>query len=134
MWKVQTKERAPFWFKLLVFKRADGQCFVPPIIVHQSKEYSQGLHLNNQLKCIVHHPPYGYMDRYGWLKSITQLSTICGASSINNQTIFFDGHGSHFYDRILSYMGGRYIQPFLLNQGGSGNKQPNDNGINEKLK
>ena len=38
MWKVQTGERAPLLCTLLVFTRADGQCFMTPVIVHQDKE------------------------------------------------------------------------------------------------
>ena len=38
MWKVQTGERSPFWCTLIVFNRADGQCFMPPVIIHQAKE------------------------------------------------------------------------------------------------
>ena len=47
MWKVQTGEQAPFWFTLLVFTWADGKCFMPPIIVHQAKQYSQDLHFKS---------------------------------------------------------------------------------------
>ena len=44
------------------------------------------------------------MDRDGWLKDMTQLSNICGDSPVKNQTIFFDGHYSHFEDRELTQM------------------------------
>ena len=71
MWKVQTGERAPFGCTLLVFIRADGQCFMPPVIIHQSKEYSKDLHHNIPLDWTVHHTPSGYMDRYRWLKAMT---------------------------------------------------------------
>ena len=55
MWKVQTGEWAPFWCTLLVFTRADGQYFMPPIIVQQAKEYSQYSHYNIPLDWIAHH-------------------------------------------------------------------------------
>ena len=71
MWKVQNGERASSWCTLLVFTQADGKCFMPPIIVHQAKDCSQDLHYNIPLDWIVHHTPYGYMDRDGWLKSMT---------------------------------------------------------------
>ena len=74
MWKVQTGERALFWCTLLVFTRADGKCFVPPVVVHQSKEYSQDLHHSIPLDWTVYHTPYGYMDRDEWLNVMTQLS------------------------------------------------------------
>ena len=63
MWKVQTGERTPFWYTLLVFTRANGKCFMPPTVVHQAKEYSQDLHHNIPLDCTLHHTPSGYMDR-----------------------------------------------------------------------
>ena len=55
MWKVQTGERASLWCTLLVFTRANWKCFMPPIVVHQSKEYSQDLHHNISLDWKVHH-------------------------------------------------------------------------------
>ena len=104
MWKVQTGEWAPFWCTLIVFTWAYGKCFMSPIIVHQYKEYSKDLHFNITLDLIVHHTPYGYMDRDGWLKAMIQFSNICGASLVNNQIIFFSGHYSHFDDRALIHI------------------------------
>ena len=74
------------------------------------------------------------MNRDGWLKSTTQLSNVCGDSSVNNQIIFFDGHDSHFDDRTLIHMELQNIQPFLLNAGNSTNNHPNDDFPNAKLK
>ena len=114
MWKVQTGERAPFWCALLVFTRADGKCFMPPVIFHQAKEYSQDIHHNIPLYWTVHHTSSGYMDRDGWLKAMTQFSNICGASPVNNQILFFDGHDIHFDNRALTQMQSKNIQPFIL--------------------
>ena len=99
MWKVKTGEQAPFWCTLLAFTRADGKCFMPPIIVPQAKEYYQDLHFNIPLVWKVHHTPFGYMDRDGCLKATKQLCNICSASPVNIQIIFFDGHESHFDER-----------------------------------
>ena len=74
------------------------------------------------------------MDRDSYLKSMIQLSTVCDASTMNNQIILFDGHDIHFEDCELHYMEDITIQPFVLKAGNSGNYQPNDNGPNEKLK
>ena len=74
------------------------------------------------------------MDRDGWLKAMTQFSNICGASPVNNQILFFDGHDSHFNDRALKHMQNKNIQPFILKAGDSINDQPNDNGPNSTLK
>ena len=114
MWKVKTGERAPLWCTLLVFTVSNGQCFVPPIILHQSKEYTQDIHFNITLYCMVHHTPSGYMDIDGWLKSVTQLSNICVASPVNNQILFFNGHYTHVDCRALRHMDFRNIQPFVL--------------------
>ena len=65
MWNVKTGEKAPFCCMLLNFTRSGGQCFIPPIIVHQSKEYSQDLHFNILLDWKVYHAPYGYMNGEG---------------------------------------------------------------------
>ena len=63
-----------------------------------------------------------------------QLYNICGASPVNNQIFFFDGHDSHFDDLARIHMDHQNIQPFILKAGDSGNNQPNDNGQNVKLK
>ena len=59
---------------------------------------------------------------------------ICGTSSVNNQIILFYVNDSYFYYCALSYMEERYIQPFILKAGESGNYHTNDNGPNAKLK
>ena len=116
MWKVQTGERAPFCCTLLVFTRAYGQCFMPPVVVHQAKDYSQDLHHNITFDWTIHHTPYGYIDRDRWLKAMIQLSIICGTSPVNNQILFLDGHNSHFNDRALTQMQGNKSSPSYLNR------------------
>ena len=74
------------------------------------------------------------MARDGWLKYVTQLSTVCGALPINNKIVLFGGHDIHFSDRSLSYPEDQNIQPFVLKSGDSGNCHPNDNWPNAKLK
>ena len=116
MWMVQTGERAPFWCALLVFTRADGKCFIPPVVVNQAKDYSQCIHNNIPLDWTVHHTPSGYMDRYGWRKATTQFSNICGASPVNNQILLFSGHDSHFDDCYLKKCKGKNSSPSYLKQ------------------
>ena len=134
MWKVQTGYRATLWCTLIMFTRADGQCFMSPIILHQSKEYSEDLHFNTSLEWTVRHKPSGYMDRYGWLKSMNRFSAICGTSPVNNQIISFGGYYSHFDDRLLIHMEHQNIRTFLLKAGNSINDQTNYNIPNAKLK
>ena len=74
------------------------------------------------------------MDRDGWLKSITQLSNLCGASPVKKHILFFDGHDSHFDDGALRQMMCKNIQLFVLKSGKYINDHPNDNGPNAKLK
>ena len=87
---------------------------MPPIIVRQSKEYSQDLRHNIPLDWIVHHTPYGYMDRYGWHNSMTQVSNICGTSPVNNQILFFDGHDSQFNNLSLTQTQRKISSPSYL--------------------
>ena len=98
-----------------------------PVVIHQSKEQSQDLHHNIPFDWTVHHTPSGYMDKYGWLKAMTQFSNIYGASPVKNQRIFFDGHDIHFEDHALTKMQRRKIWAFLIKAGESINDQPNDN-------
>ena len=65
---------------------------------------------------------------------MTQFSNVCGASPVNNQILFFDGHESHFDDDALRQMMEKNIQTFVLKSGNSINYQPNDNVSNAKLK
>ena len=134
MWKVKTVEWAPFYCTLLVFTRSDGKYFESPIIVHQAKWYYQDLHFNIPLEWIFYHTPSGCMDIYGWIKPITQFSTVCSDSTIKNKTNFFDLQYSHVYDRTLRYTEDQNVQPFILKAVGYGNDQPNNIGMNEKLK
>ena len=107
---------------------------MPPVVVHQAKEYTQDLHHNIPLDWTVHHTPSGYIDKDGCLKAMTRFSNICGASPVNNQILFFDRHDSRFDDRSLTRMQIKNIQPFILNVDDSINDQTNDNGPNSKLK
>ena len=73
MRKVKTVERPPFWCTWLVSTWENRRCFIPPIILHQTKEYFEDLHFKIPLDWTVHHTPSGYMDRERWLKPMTQL-------------------------------------------------------------
>ena len=116
IWKVKTGERTPFWCTLIVFTRADGKCFIHTIDFHQAKKYSQDIHHNIPLEWTVHHTPSGYMYIDGWLMDMNQLSNICGAYPIKNQTIFFDGKDSHFEYRYITQMQRKTSRPSKLKQ------------------
>ena len=134
MWKVKTRDCATLLCTLLVFKIAEGKCFMPPVVVHQAKEYSKDIHKNIPFDWKVYHTPSGYMYIDRWLKTMTQLFNICSASLVKNQIIFFYGHDSHFDDHALKKMQRKNIQTFIIKAGDSINDQPNENGPNSKLK
>ena len=84
---------------------------MPSIVLYQAKEYSQYIHFNTAMDWTVHRTPYSYMGRYGWLKSMTQFSNVCGASPVNKQILFFDGYGSHFDGGALRQVMGKKPNP-----------------------
>ena len=65
---------------------------------------------------------------------MTQFSNICSASPVNNQILFFNGHGSNLGDHSLTQRQIKNFQPFILKAGDSINDQPNDNTPNLTLK
>ena len=99
IWKSQTGERYPFWCTAKIFTRDYGKCFMPPMIVHQVENYTQDLHWNLPSDWLVHNTPSGYMNRDVWMKATSLFNRTCGASKMNPQVLFFEGHDSHFDDR-----------------------------------
>ena len=67
------------------------------------------------------------------MKAMSLFSRTYGASKINPQVLFFDGHDSHFDDRDTHLLLSHHISPFIFNSGDSTNNQPNDNGPNLNL-
>ena len=134
IWKSQTWERDPFWCNSLIFTRADGQCFMPPMIVHQLENYTQDLHWNLPSDWLVHNMSSGYMDKYGWMNAMSLFSRACIYSNINQQVLLFDSHDRHVDDRSTNIILSHHISPFILKVGDSTNDQPNYNGPNLKLK
>ena len=62
IWKTQEGEKAPFWVSFLFFSQADGQCFIPPTIVHQGTELTGEMEHGLLDNWIVHCSPSRYMD------------------------------------------------------------------------
>ena len=96
IWKSQTGERFLFWCTAMIFIRAYGQWFMPPLIVRQSENYTQDLQWNLPSDWLVHNTPSGYMDRYGWMNTMSLFGRTCVASKLNKQFLFFEGHDRHF--------------------------------------
>ena len=74
------------------------------------------------------------MDRDGWMKAMILFSRTFGYRKMNPQVLFFDCHDSHFDDKATHILRSCHISPFILKAGDSTNDQPNDNGLNLKLK
>ena len=134
IWKCKDGEHAPFWVTVLFFTRADGQCFLPPVVVHKGAEQTADFHYGVPADWLIHHSPSGYMDRDGWYKVVRMFTKLSGASKGNIQILFYDGHDSHWDADALDIMATSFVQPFVLKAGNSENDQPNDNGSNAKLK
>ena len=118
----------------MILTISDGQCFIPPMIIHQAENYTQDIHWNLPSNWLVHNMPSGYMDRGGWMEEMSIFSRTCGTININPQFLFFEGHDIHFYDRAKHLLWYHHISQFILKAGDSTNDQPNDNGPNLKLK
>ena len=54
IWSTPTDERYPFWSAALIFNRADGHCFIPPVVVHQRTHYSKYLRCNIPSDWVIH--------------------------------------------------------------------------------
>ena len=133
LWSNKTGEISSLWCTSLIFTRSYGQCFIPPVVVHQSTHYTQDLHYNIPSDWIVQNSPSGYMDRYGWHKSMSHFASMCFSSPLNTQVLFYDGYDSRFDDRALNILHKHNIQYFILKTGDSVHDHPNDNGPNIKL-
>ena len=57
LWRTQNGEIEPFWYTLIIFTCADVQCFITPMVVHQSTQYTQDIHYNIPIYWLVHNPP-----------------------------------------------------------------------------
>ena len=73
------------------------------------------------------------MDHDGWHKSMSHFPSVCCSLPLNPQMLFYDGHGSHFYDRVLNILHRNHIQFFILKAGDSVHDQSNYNGSKMKL-
>ena len=133
LWRTNTGDRAPFWCTALIFIHAGGQCFVPPVVVHQRTRYSEDLHYNTSRDWAIHNLPSGYMDRGSWHKSMSHFSFVCFYFPLNTQVLLYYGHDSHFGGRVLEILRRHNIYYFILKAGYSVHDQPNDNGKNMKL-
>ena len=133
VWKNQTDERSLLWCTSLIFTCAYEHCFILPVVVQQSTQYSQDINYIMPSYWIVHNSPSGYMDRDDWHKSMAHFPSMCSSSALNPQVLFYDGRVSHFHDRALHILCRHNIQYFILKSGDYVHEQPNDNGPNMKL-
>ena len=57
LWRKHTGKIAPFWCTYLIYNRADGQCFTPPVLVQQITHYTQDIHYNIPSDGVIHNSP-----------------------------------------------------------------------------
>ena len=107
--------------------------FYPPVLVCQSKKYTQDTNYNIPVHWLVHYSLSGYMDHDRWIKSMSHLSSICCSSPLNTQLILYDGRDVHFDDRSLNILRSHHIKDFILKVGEYLHDQPNNNGPNLNL-
>ena len=110
IWRTHTGERTQFWCTAIIFTRADGQCFIPPVVVHQRTHYTQDLNHNIHSDWLIHNSPPGYVDLDGWHKSMSHFASNLCSSPQNPQVLLYDVHDSHFYDRALEILRKHNIQ------------------------
>ena len=106
-------ENSPFWCTVLLFTRADGNTPIPPIVVHQKKEFTADLNLYLSNDWLVLCTQSGYMDNDGWLKSMKLFTKLSAADSTNIQVLFFDGHDSHWDADALDHLSDNHVEAFF---------------------
>ena len=74
------------------------------------------------------------MERDCLMKAMMHLNNLYGSNTLNPQVLFYDGHVSHFDDRVVLILLSHYIKPFIHKAVDSGNGHPNDDVPNLKLK
>ena len=127
IWKCKDVEHEPFWLTVLFFTQADGQCFLPPFVVHKEAEQTADFHYGGTANWLIHNSPSGYMDRDGWYKFIRMFTILSGAIKGNIKILLYDGHDSHWDTDAPDIMSISFVRPFVLKAGNSENDQPNDN-------
>ena len=114
VWRTQDGEKAPFWCSFLFFTRADGQCFVPPTVIHQAVNLTMEHSMNLPGNWTTHCTPSGYMDRDGWLKSVKTFTKYARATEGEPLFLFFDGHDSHWDAGALDWLSAHHVELFFL--------------------
>ena len=128
MQRNRTGERLPLWCTELIFVHADGECFVPPVMVHHCNYYTHDIYYNIPSYWLVHHSLLGYMDLNECLKSMSHLSPMCCYPPLNHQVLLCDGYEIHFDNRAFSILWRNHIQSFILKSGDSVHNHPNYSG------
>ena len=68
------------------------------------------------------------------MKAMMHFKNVCGENKLNPQVLLYDGHGSHFDDRVVHILLSHHIKQFILKADDSGNSHPNDDVPKLKLK
>jgi hypothetical protein len=129
-----TSEHAPFWCTLLISTRADGVLVMAPMLIAQGEKGKVTHSLVHNWPYLYHQNEAGYMDKEAfaiYLKALRQQSL---ASLTNPQLLFYDGHGSHWALDAIQEVSEGNVHCFVLKANDSVHDQPNDNGVNSRLK
>lgn len=130
-------EKSPYWASILFASRADGQLHIPPTVVHQGASTTTlplSFAKNLMDDGVIHASPSGYMDQDGFRKFAVHFVAFSGAKPGNFQYLYLDGHESHWDSEALAYLLNNSVRPMFLKSNDSINDQPNDNGMNSRLR
>ena len=96
------------------------------VIIHQASNYTQNIYYNILKDWVTHNTTSEYMERDGCMKAMMHFKNVCGENKLNPQVLLYDGHGSHFDDRVVHILLSHHIKQFILKADDSGNSHPND--------
>jgi hypothetical protein len=81
MFVLRDGERAPFWATMFFWTRADGQCHIPPTVVHQGELMRGDMVLDLPRSWHVLNSPSGYMTQEGFSQLAVNFVRLSGASA-----------------------------------------------------
>ena len=94
---------------------------MPPVILHQSENYTLDIHYNIPKYWVVQNIPSGYMERDVWINAMMNFNTVYGANNINLQVLVHDDHDIRFYERDIHILRSNHIKPLFFKAGDSVN-------------
>ena len=124
VWKIVQGERAPFSCMLLLFTCANGQCFIPSVVIHQRCYFTSDLLLYLPDYWLVLSTPSGYIYWDGWLQPCRMFVKLSGACPTKIQALFFNRYNVHWDATALDYLSNNNVRDFFFKSNDSENDQP----------